>query len=205
MNISLKCQCGSVTGTASNLSPAAGMRIVCMCADCQAFAHFLGKANTVLDKSGGTEIFQMSPCDLKITHGIEHLKCMRLTDKGLCRWYAGCCNTAIANTMSSHKVPFSGVIHVFMDCESETIRQQALGRVLVRIHAKSGVAPLPPDTHPSVPLGFMLRVIRFLFSGLLKGRNTPSPFFDPNTGKLIIEPYVLTSVVRENLRKLCGP
>ncbi len=38
---------------------------------------------------------------------------MRLTPMGLLRWYAGCCNTPIGNMVSA-RVPFIGIVHMFM-------------------------------------------------------------------------------------------
>jgi len=70
-------------------------RCVCYCRDCQAFAHFLGKVDAILDERGGSEIIQVLPRNLTFTQGIELLACMRLTEKGLLRWYAACCNTPI--------------------------------------------------------------------------------------------------------------
>jgi len=47
-------------GVASDVSPSTGLRFVCYCKDCQAFARFLERAD-VLDPAGGTDIFQMPP------------------------------------------------------------------------------------------------------------------------------------------------
>ena len=88
--VDLRCQCGAVRGLANTVAPDTGMHVVCMCDDCQAFAHFLER-DDVLDASGGTAIFQLRPAQLEITAGREHLRCMRLSEKGLLRWYAGCC------------------------------------------------------------------------------------------------------------------
>jgi hypothetical protein len=206
MDISLKCQCGAMRGIATEIAPEKSNRVVCMCGDCQAFAHFLGKADSVLDKNGGTDIFAVAPCNLQITQGREHLKCVRLFEKGLCRWYAGCCNTPIANTMPFARMPFAGVVHSIMDHagDGET-RDQALGPIRARIYGMSGIGALPADTHQTAPPSMILRVMRFLLVGFIAGRHTPSPFFDSNTGKPVVQPKVLSPSERENLRKYCGP
>jgi Family of unknown function (DUF6151) len=49
-----------VRGVASDISPSGGLRFVCYCGDCQAFARFLDRAD-VLDAAGGTDIFHMPP------------------------------------------------------------------------------------------------------------------------------------------------
>ena len=56
--LSLKCRCGEVSGSATDVTPASGTRVVCCCSDCQAFAVYLGAESDTLDEFGGTEIFQ---------------------------------------------------------------------------------------------------------------------------------------------------
>src|SRR4051812_24670077 len=94
--VRLECSCGGVTGTASNVSPRTGNRLICMCDDCQAYAHHLGRADDILDAYGGTDIFQLTPSQVVISSGRDRMRCVRLTDKGILRWYAGCCNTPMA-------------------------------------------------------------------------------------------------------------
>ena len=111
MDIPLKCSCGAMRGFVHDISSQRGHRTVCMCNDCQAYAHYLGQAITVLDANGGTDVVPVAPANLEITQGIENLKCLRLTEKGMLRWYAGCCNTPIANSAAISKIPFAGLIH----------------------------------------------------------------------------------------------
>ena len=59
-DLPLRCRCGRMRGVAIDVSPSTGLRFVCYCKDCQAFAHFLERAD-VLDPAGGTDIFQMPP------------------------------------------------------------------------------------------------------------------------------------------------
>ena len=205
-NIPLKCSCGSFRGIASGISKSKGNRIVCMCDDCQAYAHFLGRAKEVLDDNGGTDVFPIPPANLTITHGFEFLKCLRLTDKGMIRWYAGCCKTPIANSMPSSKFPFAGVIHTIMNFADGTkTREEALGPVYARVQGKSGIGELPQDAYPTTPLKVIFSTIQFLFFAWIKRQYKPSPFFDSISGKPKVDPYILTSIERENLRKFCGP
>ena len=205
MNISLKCKCGTVRGIASNVVPEKCNRVVCLCDDCQAFAHYLGHADA-LDPHGGTDIFQLAPNSLRITAGAEQLRCLRLSDKGMIRWFAGCCKTPIANTAPVAKMPFAGIIHVFMDhAADKQSRAAAVGPVRGSIHGRFGIGDVPNSVHPRVPVGMILRVIRFLASGFVNKRHAPSPFFDSTTGKPVVTPYILSAAERENLRPLCGP
>jgi hypothetical protein len=101
-------------GVASDVSPSTGLRFVCYCKDCQAFARFLERAEDVLDPAGGTDIFQMPPARIQLTAGTDALRCLRLSDNVL-RWYTDCCRTPIANTAAGPRFPLAGVIHSFMD------------------------------------------------------------------------------------------
>jgi hypothetical protein len=58
--LQLRCRCARVRGVARDVSPRHGLRLVCYCHDCRAFARFLERAD-VLDAAGGTDIFQMPP------------------------------------------------------------------------------------------------------------------------------------------------
>jgi Family of unknown function (DUF6151) len=72
-DLPLRCRCGRMRGVASNISPSSGLRFVCYCKDCQAFARFLDRAD-VLDPAGGTDIFHMPPGRVKLTAGTDALR-----------------------------------------------------------------------------------------------------------------------------------
>ena len=48
-DLEVRCECGKLRGMATDLEPASVNRAVCYCDDCQSFAHFLGRADDVLD------------------------------------------------------------------------------------------------------------------------------------------------------------
>ncbi|MEI2804964.1 MAG: DUF6151 family protein [Albidovulum sp.] len=104
---SLACRCGAMRWTIG--AEAAGTHVECYCADCQTFARHL-KADDYLDAAGGTEVFQTLPHHVRFTQGAANLRLLRLSPKGLLRWYAGCCGTPIANSMPSPSFPFVGMI-----------------------------------------------------------------------------------------------
>jgi hypothetical protein len=113
-------------GVASNVSPSTGLRFVCYCKDCQAFARFLDRAD-VLDATGGTDIFHMPPGRMKPTAGTDALRCLRLSNK-LLRWYTECCRTPIANTPAAPGFPVIGMVHSFMDHGADSCsRDEVLG------------------------------------------------------------------------------
>jgi Family of unknown function (DUF6151) len=57
LDVVLGCRCGRERGVASHVSPSTGLRFVCYCNDCHAFARFLDRRD-VLNAAGGTDIFQ---------------------------------------------------------------------------------------------------------------------------------------------------
>ena len=60
-------------GKARQVDPSRGLRLACYCDDCQAYAHYLDQANSVLDAWGGTDLFHLTPAQIVITAGPEQL------------------------------------------------------------------------------------------------------------------------------------
>jgi Family of unknown function (DUF6151) len=192
-DIAIRCSCGAVRGIARDLSSGAGNRGICYCDDCQAFAHFLGRAEQILDSHGGTDIFQTSPARIEITGGREHLACMRLTPKGLIRWYTDCCRTPIGNTLATHQVPFIGLIVFCLDGGSErSSLDAALGPVRMRIEARFAVGqPTGNNVYDRMPLSMLPRIMGRILMARLRGDHKRSPFFNPQTGAPVSAPHIL--------------
>jgi hypothetical protein len=151
--------------------------VVCYCNDCQAFARFLARPG-ITDKWGGTDVFQMAPSRVRITAGMDVLRCVRLSDKGMHRWYCGECMTPVGNTVSP-RVPFVGLIHSFMDHETDgRARDEVLGKPLGYTMTKSAVSPVPSSTGGASLLRVIGRSVRLLGKWWLTGAGSPSPFFD---------------------------
>jgi len=191
VDVPLRCDCGVVSGVAKNVSPDSGNHIVCYCKDCQAFAHFLEREDVILDKYGGTDIFQMVPAQIQIHQRKDQIHCMRLNPKGLFRWYTACCNTPIGNTMSAG-FPFVGVIHNFMD--DEGVRDENLGPVIYYSFGKSATSTPPDDKNDKgFPFLMMLRWTYKLLMARIRGQHKPNTFFD-DEDKPVSEPIVLNAV-----------
>ena len=79
----MRCSCGTVRGVARDVAPSTVNHCFCYCDDCQAFAHFLGRADEILDAHGGTEITQMSQANVVFTAGADKIAAMRLAPKGI--------------------------------------------------------------------------------------------------------------------------
>jgi Family of unknown function (DUF6151) len=185
--LGIRCSCGTLRARAREVSPSGGVHAVCYCDDCQAFAHFLGRPAEILDAQGGTEVFQMSAARLSIDAGAERLACMRLSPRGMCRWYASCCNTPLGNTLPRPA--------------ADPTLAKALGPVRARAFgrfARGGVAAVPAG-------GSLAAVVARFFALALKwrlrGDQRRSAFFVPGTAELIAVPRVLTLEEREELRR----
>jgi Family of unknown function (DUF6151) len=197
LDLPLRCRCGRVRGVAREVSPSAGFRLFCYCKDCQAFARFLERAD-VLDAAGGTDIFQMPPGRVKLIAGADVVRCLRLFDKGVYRWYADCCRTPIANT-AGPGFPVIGVICCFMEDEAQgRSRDEVLGPQVCRIYQRSALGPLPPTAPPPLSLGLSVRRAAKALGWWVRGLHRPSPFFDDGNAPRSV-PRVLTASERAAL------
>jgi hypothetical protein len=165
--VELRCRCGALRGTVDFSRPSL-VRIVCHCGDCARYARQIGDERA-------TQIVQATPDQLTIVAGREHLRCLRLTERGLTRWFAGCCRTPLANTSRYRWLPFVGV----MTCVLATDDDALLGR---EKHANG--------SYPT-PWGTVVRSVWWLLLGLLFRRHRPSAFFD-DKGRLTAQPERLS-------------
>lgn len=194
-DLPLRCRCGRVRGLARDVAPSSGLRFVCYCKHCQAFARFLERPD-VLDAAGGTDIFQLPPGLVKLTAGSDTLRCIRITDHVL-RWYSDCCRTPIGNTAADPRFPILAVIHSFMDHETDgRSRDEALGPPLCRLYERSALGPLPTSAPPPPSFAVLARRTTVMLGAWLRGRARPSPFFDEQTRAPLAVPRVFTSADR---------
>jgi len=133
--VPLQCRCGKVRGRALEVSPKTVNRVVCYCRDCRALLRWLDRAD-LLDAAGGSDIVQLARARVRFEEGMGEVRCMRLSDKGLHRFYAGCCNTPVGNTVP--RVPFLGVARALFATDD----LDALAGRAVRVQVRSATAPL---------------------------------------------------------------
>ncbi len=187
-DINLSCNCSQVKAIVHDVSPGSGNRLTCYCDDCQSFAKQLNRADDVLDEYGGTDIYQVTPSQIEITHGIDNIRCLRLTSKGLYRWYAGCCNTPIGNTVSG-KMPFVGLIHNFI--VQDELLDSKIGPVLGPVFEKFATKPLPPLRSGQKSQWIMLlRMLGKILQWKIQGKERPNPFFNSDN-KPVCEPKIV--------------
>ena len=157
-DIPIQCECGAVRGVVRDMAPSNTNRAICHCDDCQAFVHYLGRADEVLDEHGGTEVFQVAPGNVEFTAGAEHLACLRLTETGPYRWYTDCCRTPIANTPANWRISFAGLLARCLNPGPEGSLDAAAGPPGMRIFTQfatgdpATMAKLPgmtPLAHPA--------------------------------------------------------
>lgn len=190
----IRCSCGKLKGTLTLTQRV--NRGICYCADCQAFARYLRRAEQILDRSGGTDIIQTTPQNVTFTEGIEHLACMRLTPNGLLRWYASCCNTPIGNTLANYKLSFVGLVHNCLESAPVSL-DEAFGPIRMQVNTRSALGEPKPE-----PFGFLRgfwRIASMLLKARLDGSYKRTPFFTPGSSTPIVEPKVLSPQAREDL------
>jgi len=200
-NAELHCRCGEVRGRVAGPSPNRVNRVVCYCADCQAFLHHLGCAD-LLNEHGGTDIVQVAPASLSFGQGQERIVGVRLTPKGLYRWYASCCRTPVGNTVGP-AVPFVGIVVAAF--ASETQRpDEIFGPPVGAIYGKYAVGPVAGVSSGLDPR-LVVRALRMVFGWRVGGKTWPHPFFDQATRAPKFPFTTLLPTEREALRLLCGP
>ena len=173
-------------------------RAICYCRDCQAFARFLERADTVLDEHGGTGIVATLPEQVRFSQGLEALACMSLSDRGMVRWYASCCNTPIGNTPCDFRTPYVGLIESCLASDSPSL-QESFGPVRMVLNTKYAMGDVK-----STPLGnlvTMLGLMKSVIGARLNGSYKRNPFFDTEAGSPIKRPRVLTQAERERVTR----
>lgn len=164
--VPLRCRCGSVSGKVDFTAPSL-VRVICHCGDCRRYARQLGS-----DRA--TEIVQVAPDQVVIEAGAAQLRCLRLTSRGLTRWYSACCGTPLANTSRHAWLPFVGLMRAVIHSDDDALL---------------GAAQPVNGAHPT-PWRTALRSLRFLLAGFIWRRHRPNPFFDA-AGALIVSPTLV--------------
>lgn len=201
-DMALSCRCGQVHGWVKGVSPSTVNRAICYCDDCQAFAHHLGRAE-LLDAKGGTEIVQVAPSALSFDKGLERIAGLRLSPKGLHRWYSTCCNTPLGNTRTP-ALPFVGIVAGTLQSGGQEQSAQLLGKVRGAILGQFAIGGPPPGS-TRMPLSLVAHTLRLLLGWKLGGKAWPHPFFDRASGAPSRPLTVLSQEQRDALRPKCGP
>ncbi len=187
--VSLTCRCGKVRGRAVDVSPKTVNRVICYCRDCRAFLRWLDRAD-LLDAAGGSDIVQLARGRVRFDVGLDEVRCVRLTDRGLHRFYAACCNTPVGNTVP--RVPFLGVVTALF----QTTQLDALAGRAVRVQGRSATAPL--EGYSDVAPRMWLHASSLLFGWWIRGLGGDA-LIDPKTLAARTPQRVLTPAERAQL------
>lgn len=177
----LSCSCGKMEWHIK--AGAEGRHIVCYCADCQTFPRHLDQAERFLI-NGGTQLFQTLPGHFHFDKGADHLGLLRLSPKGLFRWYATCCNTPIANTLPKAGFPFVGAVLPAGHTHFGRPRAHVNTGAATRRTRQTGMA--------ATAYGIFYRAAK----AALTGQGKQTPFFDETKAPVAI-PTVLTKEQRQ--------
>lgn len=189
----IQCQCGTVSGHLEGTG--ISNRAICYCADCRAFARFLGRSDDVLDEQGGTEVVQVAQHRLRFSRGKAHLAAVRLSEKGMLRWYAQCCSTPLGNTMLNPKMSFIGLVHSPLD---RAHMDRDFGEKVARVNTASATSERKPKAE-GLP-GAIVRLLWIALASRISGDYKKTELFDEH-GVPIVRPRVLSAEELEGLKK----
>jgi hypothetical protein len=195
----LRCRCGEVHGIVTDASPRTTNRVVCYCDDCQAFAHYLGRAD-LLDPHGGTGVIQVAPGAIRFDRGQDRIVGIRLTPKGLHRFYTECCKTPVGN--ATPRLAFVGVVDQAFGSAAEV--DARFGAPVGRGFGKFALGNVP-DAAKTWNMRLVAHALKSVLGWHLAGKAWPHPYFDRQTKAELRPVKVLSTEERDALRPLCGP
>ncbi len=172
-------------------------RLSCYCRDCQTYAHVLGDAARTLDSLGGTEVVATLQQHVGFTRGRDSLACLSLSERGLLRWYARCCNTPIANITRDPKLSYVGIVHTFLG--DSAARDRAFGPARLSVNTRYAKGELRSSS-----LGMLVSTARILGPVLrarVSGSWRRSPFFEAGTSRPAVPVRVVNPEMREIARR----
>ncbi len=186
IDVGFSCDCGEVQGVLHDVTPKAGCHLICYCKDCRAFARRLGQADA-LEPGGGSPLVQVLPARIEVTKGASHIACLRMSEKGLHRWYAACCKTPLANTTGSPRLPLAGMWRPNFQV------LEPFGPVVTHGFTKMAMPGGPPKDKGLLRMlgGLLKRTV----SAYLTGKVRQNPFFNQD-GTPIVAPTILTAAER---------
>lgn len=192
--LEFNCACGAVGWELRDVSPQAGIRYICHCDDCQAFARFLGRPE-LLDAHGGTDAWQMPASHLFIARGAAHLASIHLTPRRLLRWYCRDCRFPVANTYDSSRLSFLSL--PLAGCDPARA-DALLGPSAGHVWTKFGTGDLAHVKQVNIP-AMLYRMLSRILRARLTGDWRNNPLFDRETGTPLSPPQRLTPQERAGL------
>lgn len=170
--LAFACGCGALKGEITPAGVRHGTHADCFCPDCRANELAHGQPDPA---PGPVDIFQIAAHHVHFTEGLEHLSLLRLSPKGLLRWYAGCCGTPMINTLAKPGISFAGIL------TARLAEPERLGPV--RGH---GFVPQPDGkvkTEGLVPV--LLGLASRALAARITGKWRDNPFFDASGAPIV--------------------
>ena len=195
--MTIQCECGQFKAELMAFPQNTPGRLVCYCDDCQTYLHHIGRAD-LLDQNGGTEVIPAYPQDMKITQGKENLKCVRLSPKGMFRFFTACCRTPIGNTRANS--PWIGLFRRVYTAHEPSQLDRVFKSVKSRVFGRFAKGTAPTGTPATFNFSAMLSVAPFLLQGTLFKKFKPSPFFLEDGMTPVVTAYVLSLEERQAAR-----
>lgn len=201
IDVTVSCTCGAVAGIVRGVTQANSRRLSCMCDDCQVYAEYLGRADEILDQSGGTDLSYATQDRVEVVAGRERLRGVRLYPAGMLRVYTACCRTPVAHVPSA-KMAFVGVPHLFMRAGPAGITRDALlGPLVLRLQGRHCRGEMPEGSHPGTPAGPWAKAMGQVVWDSMRGRQRPSAFHEAGSTVPAVPVTVLSA---DDLRRLRG-
>ncbi len=202
-DLELECRCGQVHGWVRDVASDTVNRAICYCDDCQAFAHYLGRAD-LLDPHGGSDLTGLATSTVQFDRGTENIEAMRLSPRGPLRYYASCCKTPLGNTGTRFPFAVGLVYEAIRDARDPKQRDELLGPVQGTVYGKYAVGGRPPGFKAFDP-PFIGRAILRMLRWKLRGRAGSHPYLelDGRTPKYPVK--TITRGERQTLLTKCGP
>jgi hypothetical protein len=201
IDVPVSCTCGVVAGVVRDVTPANSRRLSCMCDDCQVYAEYLGRADEILDRHGGTDLSYATQNRVQIVEGHEQLRGVRLYAAGILRVYTACCRTPVAHVPSA-KMAFVGIPHLFMRTESAGMTRDAvLGPLVLRLQGRYCRGDMPVGAHSRTPAGPWAKAMVQVVCDSLRGRQRPSAFHGESSNVPAVPVTVLSALDLQRLRR----
>ena len=194
-DLPIQCACGSVRGTLCEVSPDTVQHYVCHCDDCRAFIRHIDRAGDLLTEHGGTAVIHSTPARYTLTEGRDQLAAVRLSPKGLLRFYASCCNTPLGSVLEKPGIPLVSIARVALPADASAHIGASRG-----VNARFAIGDRSTlDAAERLPLSVLPATLCRLMLQKLQGQAYPSTFHEAD-GRPILEPTVLSAGQRAALQ-----
>lgn len=188
VTVNISCVCKEVQAEVSDVSPSTANHLVCFCHDCRDFLRFLEKADW-LTPGNGAALVHVAAGRVSFKVGAERLQAIRLSDKGLFRYFTSCCKSPFGVTMSEGMPLVAYSTHLVDSLTDFCAPSNCYGKF---------AGPGAPSGIPSVVTpAFGFKMLRLLATWKVTGKGSPHPYF--RNGKSIAPVRVLTSDERAAL------